>query len=214
MTPRDDLRGKTPREVLFERQDFIDFDLHTRAMQYSFTRLCPRPIASDSFAYLNAGFGSHEYIMNYYLIRALLSECYERLKSASGVIKNDEIERLLKVKDVWLNSPDTDFSGRIPAEIIETERKRLNLLITAEECLIDDDCPLCVAMYEDFDNPGFSHFDGCNMDDRFEFSFCHTREEWDEKQQEYERWSREYDERKKNGEFDRKDIFESTEDPF
>lgn len=215
MTPRDDLCGKTPREILLERQDFIDFDLHTRAMQYSFTKLCPRPIASDSFAYINAGFGTHEYIMYYDLVRVLLSECYQRLKNEPDITEDEEVERLLGVRDAWLTSPDPESSsGRVPAEIIETERKRLNLLMKAQECLIDDDCPLCVAMYEDFDTPGFWHYDGCNMDHRFESSFQRTREEWDDEQREYERFSRAYEEKRRLESIDGNDLGDSKEDPF
>ncbi len=35
MTPREDLRGRSPRDVLLEKQDFIDFDLHTRCLQWT-----------------------------------------------------------------------------------------------------------------------------------------------------------------------------------
>lgn len=192
ITPRNDLRGQTPRDVLLEKQDSISFDLHSRALQYSFTKLCPRPLPSDSFAYLNAGFGIHEAVMYYDLIRVLLGECYATLKSESDVVFGDEVDRLVSVKDRWLNSADPEFAGRSPAGIIEIERKRMNLTMTAQECLIDDDCPICVAMYEDFDTPGFWHYDGCNMDERFEFSFHKTREEWDEERGRYESYSHEF----------------------
>ncbi|OLE54352.1 MAG: hypothetical protein AUG51_08770 [Acidobacteria bacterium 13_1_20CM_3_53_8] len=33
ITAREDLRGRTPREVLLEEREFIDFDLHSRALQ-------------------------------------------------------------------------------------------------------------------------------------------------------------------------------------
>ena len=100
----------------------------------------------------------------------------------------------------------------MPADIIDTERRRLNLTMSAEECLLDDDCPVCVAMYEDFDTPGFWHYDGCNMDDRFEFSFYKTRDEWDEKQREYEQLDREYEEKRMAGHYDF--VSDGGEDPF
>ena len=59
MTPRDDLRGKSPREVLLEKQDFIDYDLHTRSMQWSLLGEGPPCLAMDSFAYRFGGFGTH-----------------------------------------------------------------------------------------------------------------------------------------------------------
>ncbi len=214
VSPREDLNGKTPRQVLLEKQDSISFDLQSRELQYSFTKLCPRPIPSDSFAYINAGFGIHEAVMYYDLIRVLLYDSYERLKSESPFEQESEVERLLIVKDIWLNSPDPESSGRVPADVIETERKRLNLTMSAQECLIDDDCPICVAMYEDFDTPGFWHYDGCNMDDRFEFSFHKTREEWDEEKLEYERFNREFAEGKWANDLEADDLLTADEDPF
>lgn len=86
--------------------------------------------------------------------------------------------------------------------------------MSAQECLIDDDCPICVAMYEDFDTPAFWHYDGCNMDERFEFSFHKTREEWDEEQREYERWSREYDKSERQTDFETGDLLSSDDEPF
>jgi len=214
MSPRDDLRGKTPREVLFEKQKSISWDLESRARQYSSTKLCPKPIPADSFAYRNAGFGVHEMVMYYDLVRVLMSECYTELTKSRGIDRDAEIDRLSTVGETWLNSPDPESSNRLPADIIETERKRLNLTMSAQECLIDDDCPCCIAMYEDFDTPGFVHFDGSSMDYRFEFSFCKTREEWDEEQRRYDEYTREFNEKWKNREFETEGEMGSGEDPF
>jgi len=72
MTPRDDLRGQSPRDVLLARQDFIDYDLHTRSMQWSMQGEGPPCLATDSFAYRFAGFGTHEWVIYYDLVRHLL----------------------------------------------------------------------------------------------------------------------------------------------
>jgi hypothetical protein len=72
MTPRDDLRGQSPREVLLTRQDLIDYDLHTRSMQWSMQGEGPPCLATDSFAYRYAGFGTHEWVIYYDLVRHLL----------------------------------------------------------------------------------------------------------------------------------------------
>lgn len=214
MTARDDLRGKTPREVLLERQESISSDLHSRELQYSFTKLCPRPIPSDSFAYRTAGFGTHEAVMYYDMIRVVLFNCYEDLKKTPTIAFENEVEHLLAIKDTWLNSPDPESSGRIPAEIIETERKRLNLTMSAQDCLIDDDCPICVAMYEDFDTPGFWHYDNCNMDDRLEFSFYQIPEEWDKEQRRFEQFDRDFAEGKFKNDFDTDGLVATDEPPF
>ena len=55
MTPSEDLQGQTPREILHAKQGFIDFDLHSRALQWSFTGRCPAPLLLDSHAYRFAG---------------------------------------------------------------------------------------------------------------------------------------------------------------
>ncbi|MCA1607416.1 MAG: hypothetical protein LC775_18570, partial [Acidobacteria bacterium] len=72
MTPREDLRGDSPRDVMLARQDFIDFELHTRSLQWSLLDEGPPCLASDSFAYRFAGFGTHEWIIYYDLVRYLL----------------------------------------------------------------------------------------------------------------------------------------------
>ncbi len=43
MVEREDLRGKSPREVLLERRGFVELDQHSRAVQWSFTKECPPP---------------------------------------------------------------------------------------------------------------------------------------------------------------------------
>ena len=43
MTCRDDLAGQSPRDVLLAKQDFIDFDLHTRQLQWTMQGEGPPP---------------------------------------------------------------------------------------------------------------------------------------------------------------------------
>jgi hypothetical protein len=193
MTKRDDLRGTSPRDVLFEKRDFIDFDLHTRSLAWSFTKVCPPPLPTDSFAYVNAGFGTHEWVLDYDLIRHLLNDAADRRMSGESGELEEEVTRLSKVRDEWLRSPDPESSGRTPLDIIELERRRINITATAQEILIDENCPCCVALAEDFDTPMFIHLDGCNMDDRFEFSHFKTREEWQADKDEWEKHFREYE---------------------
>ena len=72
LTPRADLRGQSPRDVMLAKQDFIDFDLHTRSLQWSEQDEGPPCLSPDSFAYRFAGFGTHEWIIYYDLVRHLL----------------------------------------------------------------------------------------------------------------------------------------------
>ncbi|MBI3466298.1 MAG: hypothetical protein HY000_25070, partial [Planctomycetes bacterium] len=68
-TPRDDLRGQSPRDVLLARRDHIDWDLEDRAQQWSVMQQCPRGLDQDSAAFRFGGFGTHEIVMYYELVR-------------------------------------------------------------------------------------------------------------------------------------------------
>ena len=187
MAEREDLRGQTPREVLLEKRSFIGSDLDSRARQWAYTGECPPAISEDTNAFRLAGFGTHEIVVYYDLFRFLLDVCFEEK------IKNPEV--LERIADEWLNYPQPEFSGRTPAIIIETERKRVNLTASAHECMIDEDCEVCQMLAVDYiDTPTFCHYDGSHMEfDRFEFSFHKTRKEWEEEQREFEEISRKFD---------------------
>ena len=203
MTARDDLRGNAPREVLLEKHDFIGWDLELRARQWSFTGFCPPSLAVDSHAFRFAGCGTHEIVVYYDLFRHLLSECFE------NDITHAEI--LEQIADDWLKNPQLEFSGRTPESIIESERQRINLTASAHECLIDEDCPLCVMMSEEFDTPTFWHLDGSHFEfDRFEFSFDKSREEWEAAQRRYKKFSA----KQAAGKYDDFSFPVDTDEPF
>ncbi len=79
MTPRDDLRGEIPREVLLAQRDHIAMDLESRCQQWSRLDFCPRGLDTTSHAFRFGGFGTHELVMYYHLVRELLWSCWERL---------------------------------------------------------------------------------------------------------------------------------------
>lgn len=193
MSRRKDLRDRSPRDVFLEKQDFIDFDLQSRSLQWSMTKVCPPPLATNSFAYLNAGFGTHEWVIHYDLFRYLLADAAERRRSGCPVELEAEVARLSTLRDEWLRTPDGEFSGRTPLEVIELEKRRVNITMSAQEIMIDENCPCCVALAEDFDTPMFWFLDGCNMDDRFEFSSHKTIEAWNAEISERERFNREFE---------------------
>ena len=203
MTPRNDLRGQSPREVLLARQDFIDYDLHTRSMQWSMQGEGPPCLGTDSFAYRFAGFGTHEWVIYYDLVRFLLwSAPKEETGSNKPVEMELEIARLEKLKTEWLEQPLEDYGGRIPALLVENERIRLPIAMRGHDMVIDDDCPVCQMMANDAElgmQIGFWHLDGSHMDDDFAFSELHTREEWEARRREWEefteKFNREWEER-------------------
>ncbi len=72
LMPREDLRGRSPRQVILGKRELIDFDLHTRCLQWSMQGEGPPCLPLDSFAYRFAGFGTHEWVVYYDLVRHLL----------------------------------------------------------------------------------------------------------------------------------------------
>jgi hypothetical protein len=225
MTPLDDLRGQSPREVLLARQDFIDYDLHTRSMQWSMQGEGPPCLATDSFAYRFAGFGTHEWVIYYDLVRHLLwsapKETGRLGEEETGRNKPEELEpkiaRLEKLKTEWLEKPLEDYGGRIPTLLIENERIRLPIAMRGHDMVIDDDCPVCQMMANDAQlgmQVGFWHLDGSHMDDDFAFSELRTREEWEARRREWEefteKFNREWEERQQR---ERLAAVESVEEP-
>src|SRR5262249_8999577 len=77
--PRSDLRGQPPRNVLLARKGFIDWDLQDRANQWSAQHGCPPGLDVKSHAYRFGGFGTHEIVIYYYLVRRLLWSCRDEL---------------------------------------------------------------------------------------------------------------------------------------
>ena len=191
-TPRADLLDRSPRDVMLEKQDLIDFDLHTRCLQWSFLNEGPPCLARDSFAYRFAGFGTQEWVVYYDLVRDLLKragefDCRQR---------DTAIAQLEHLKTDWLENPLPDYDGRTPANIIENERRRLPEAMTPEQLIIDEDCECCRMMAQDAAQgfgPGFWHLDGSHMEEEFAFSSCKTFAEWELENQRREESYREFE---------------------
>lgn len=184
-TPRADLGGFAPRDAVLERHESINMDLHSRALQWSFTKKCPEPIRTDSDAYRYAGFGTNEIVIYYWYVRRLFAFAFAENGCGMDEIRAEAAR--------WLNVPNDDLSGRIPAEVIESERRRINLTVSPHEYLADDDCEICQMLAADFDNPMFWGLDGSSMEyDRYEFSFFATREEFDEDRRKSEEFNIEF----------------------
>lgn len=87
LTPREDLRGQSPRTLLLLKQAFIDFDLESRSIQWSFQLEGPPCLPRDSFAYRFAGFGYHEWVIYYYLVRHLIRCAFRLVRDIQGSTK-------------------------------------------------------------------------------------------------------------------------------
>jgi hypothetical protein len=207
LTPRDDLGGVCPRAVALERRDHLTWDLQDQAERWSLLGKCPPGLNESSFAYRYGGFGTHELVQYYELVRELLWSCWERLADleetqptanetdalAIGDFLASEVSRLERVRDEWFDTPDPEFHGRTPRSIIDRERARLPEAVSRHDAIIDPDCPCC-DMVADMPGPIFWHLDGCTMDDDFAFDIQHrTREAWEADQLKWEEHRKRFD---------------------
>jgi hypothetical protein len=191
MTPRADLQGRTPREVILQKLSFIDLDLQMREFHWTLVGEGPPPLLRESPAYRFGGFGTHEYVLYYDLVRHLLEACWERLQRRDPIDQADS-DWLKDIETAWLNTPQSELSDRVPGFIIECERRRVPMAVSAESMFLDDNCEFCVAAREE-GGVAFWHLDGCNIEDRFEFSTHLTRGEWEKEQEEWRTFTEEFD---------------------
>jgi len=194
LTPREDLCGQSPRDVLLAKREFIEADLQSRAHQWAMQLEGPPCLAKESFAYRFAGFGVHEWILYYDLIRYLLNSSTQQQQNDFQSLVG-ELELL---RDAWLNEPCEQLEGRIPAIVIENERKRLPEAMGGRSMVVDEDCPICKMMGDDCEaglEICFWHLDGSNMDEHFAFSTFETEKEYLEDIVERELRFREFDEK-------------------
>jgi hypothetical protein len=207
LTPRDDLDGACPRDVALARRDHLTWDLQDQEERWSRLGECPPGLDESSFAFRYGGFGTHELVEYYELVRELLWSCRERLAHlretqpatagpeafTAGDFLTSEVPRLERVRDEWLETPNPEFDGRTPRSVIDRERARLPEGMSGRDAIIDPDCPCC-QMLADMPGPMFWHLDGCNMDDDFAFDMYHrTREDWEAEQRKWEEHSRRFD---------------------
>ena len=196
MTPRDDLRGQSPRTAMLQQREFIEADLQSREIQWSVLGEPAPCLDPESAAYKFGGFGTHEIIVYYDLIRFLILKCWKRVNKKRNTSIADEVAWLQRMKTQWLERPEKDYEDKSAAYIIECERKRLPLAVPPDKEMFDDNCPLCRAM-AGHTGPTFCHFDGSNMDDDFPFSLFLTSEEWEEEKQLMGEYDEEFEERTK-----------------
>jgi hypothetical protein len=162
------------------KREHIDWDMQSREVQW--TRLKePAPCLNNgSYAYRYAGFGTHEIVIYYNLVRMLIRDCWKRMSEEREISIQDEIACLEQAKAEWLDSPDPEYGGKTPSCLIEYERIRLPWISSKEDTPFEEDCPCCQALANERLEPGFWHLDGCNMDNGFAFSFFLTQEEWEQ----------------------------------
>jgi hypothetical protein len=187
MTPRGDLRGRTPRELIQSGRSHVDADLETRRLQWARMRRCPPGLHPTATAYRLGGFGTHEIVVYYDMVRELLWQCRHHVAdylrehgeraSRTGFVSR-EVELLEGVREVWLDSP---HGGSPPSarSLILHERARLPEVSSEQDWTKDHNCPFCRAQRE-IAEPTFLHLDSSHLDDEFAFAFWHDSfEEWE-----------------------------------
>jgi hypothetical protein len=207
LTPREDLGSLCPRDVALEGHRHLAWDLQDQCQRWSLLGKCPPGLTKSSFAFRYGGFGTHELVQYYGLVRELLWSCWQRLvelgKEESTVGRPEavtvgdflfsEVPRLESDRDHWLETPDPEFHGRTPRSIIDRERFRLPEAMCGADAVVDPDCPCC-QMMADMPGPMFWHLDGSEMDDDFAFDISHrTREEWETEQRQWDEHRQRFD---------------------
>ena len=78
LTPREDLLGKSPRDVLLARHAAVDGDVQDQGEIWSLLGRCPPGLSPRSHAYRCGGFGTHEIVLYHELTAMLLREIGRR----------------------------------------------------------------------------------------------------------------------------------------
>jgi hypothetical protein len=189
-TPRNDLRGLSPREILLNRREHIEWDMWSREVQWSRLKEPAPCLDKSSHAYKFGGFGTHEIVTYYKMVRTLIIDCWKRTTQERKISIPEEIARLDQLKTEWLGGSIPEYGGISPSALIEGERIRLPWVSSEKDSPYDEDCPCCQAIAKQGLGPGFWHLDGSSMDSHFAFSFCSTRADWEEEERLLEKMRR------------------------
>lgn len=179
-TPRDDLAGQTPRDLLIACQTWTEQEMQWRRGEWSRLGRQPPGVPRESRAYRHGGIGVHEFIMYYDLVRHLLSRAWEEQPGDFG--NRETVTGWLRYEQSqWLLNPvhEGTADAYVPGEVIDCERQRIPLVADAESQMIDCDCPLCQMMAEESFGPTFIHFDTYHFDLEFVFSSYLSEQEWE-----------------------------------
>jgi hypothetical protein len=210
MTPRKDLDGRMPRELLHGAIEWSD--RVTWGQRMRFEDGGPMVAAPDDWdRFATAPMGRQEMCIYFDLCRELIRAGWFWCEGDDG--KHGEhsgekaVSRLIAflrdVKEDWLSSP---FEGGSPPRfIVECDRRRVPRGagvaiqgihgVESEQHVADCDCPICEMMADGMFGIGFTSIDGhhLELDDEFAFSMHETREAWEAQQREYEEFSAEMD---------------------
>jgi hypothetical protein len=196
MTPRLDLGGRMPRQLLhgaIEWSDAVVWGQHLRLQQGVTLQATP----DDWPGFATAPMGSQEMCLYFDLCRQVIeaSWCW-CVRHGDGVTQPKPssssetlVAHLQGVVESWLSEA---FEGdAAPHVMIECDRRRVPCEagmaiegigeVQTEEHIVDCDCPICEMMAEGEFGIGFTSIDGhhLELDDEFAFSMIESREDWE-----------------------------------
>lgn len=179
LTPRADLFGACPRDVLIGRLEEVDNEISVREWEWTALKRCPAPLPADSEAVRESGHGSKEMTIYYGLIRHLLEEAWARLDNRSQFTLASLADRIREWRDEWLDRPGYEDVKNCTARwVIEQERRRIPWLIEEHDQFHDPNCPICRWSRENC-SPGFHQLVSCHEAEGFAFSLCDSPAEWE-----------------------------------
>ncbi len=216
MTPRDDLSGGRPRDLLHGAHDWSDAVTAGQRRRFdSGAELVALP--EDVLGFADAPLGSQELIVYFDLCRELIQAGWQWIAAQAEAAqdKRDElIVHLQQIRDEWLARPYEDDAP--PQFIIECSRRRVPrgagvAIQGMDQCeppqhlgAGDCDCPVCNLLDSGMFGTSFTWLDGhhLELDDEFAFSMFEKHEDWEEQSQVWREMSDECDEDKECDECD------------
>ncbi|MEL7499494.1 MAG: hypothetical protein AAFN77_17960 [Planctomycetota bacterium] len=219
MTPREELNGKTPRDILHHGRRWVEDLIHAQKCREAYdASLSIVALPKETSCYLTGPMGREEFIMYHDLCRHLteagLAWCRNVLPSLDPMCsESGRLELLLEFlseqKTDWLKTP-IGGGDETPEWIIACNRHRVPRFMSPQAFIglekpqvepdtdHDDDecdCPICIMMASGAFGPSFVGFDGhhLELDEEFAFSMHTSFEDWEEEQKmwalEFEDWN-------------------------
>ena len=195
MTPRNDLQGRCPRDLLHGAHSWSSKVAQGQLLRYEDSKAMIA-VPDDVEGVASAPMGSEEVILYFGLCRELIHQGWNWCETKVQTIELGELsDYLSKVRDEWMSEPYE--GGSPPSFIIECSRRRVprgvGLAIQgingieSKKHIPDCDCPICSMMEEGMFGIGFLGLSGerLEMDNEFAFSLYETFEEWQQKQDEW-----------------------------
>jgi hypothetical protein len=196
MTPRDDLAGRIPREILHEARERMQWELERRGRQWSQQGFPPPGLPRDSAAYRYAPWGTAEVVLYFDMIRSVMEEAWHLRRRAVADVPGpaeavsadlavprtveEMAAALATCADRWWNGAEEEDPDELTRRVmVEWERRKIP--ISGEPPFADDQ-----PMGGKF-GPHLIWFDGhhLELDDEFAFSLITDRDEWEEIQGSY-----------------------------